>query len=120
MADKKDLLFKLQFSGPDGKLIAVQLGVEALRNLITQILHTLAAVPQPPTLEFVAPADRHPIKAIGLGIAPLAADDTAARVSIVIGPTDLQFAMPLFELMQALEGLKSLTELDPTSPQRPN
>lgn len=120
MADKKNLLFKLQFPGPDGTLIPVELGVEALRNLVTQILHTLASVPQPPMLEFVAPADRHPIEAIGLGIAPLAGDETAARVSIVIGPTDLQFAIPLFDLMQALEHLKSLTEPDPNSSQRPN
>jgi hypothetical protein len=120
MTDKKDLIFKLEFPGSDGKPIPVQFGVEALRNLITQILHTLASVPQPPMLEFAAPADRHPIKAIGLGIAPLAGDETAARVSIVIGPTDLQFAIPLFDLMQALEHLKSLTEPDLTSSHRPN
>lgn len=120
MADKKDLVFKLQFPGPDGKPIPVQFGVEALRNLVTQILHTLASVPQPPMLEFVAPADRHPIKATGLGIGPIEGDENTARVSIVVGPTDLQFAIPLFDLMEALKLLQAQTEPDPTSLHRPN
>lgn len=120
MTDNKDLVFKLQFPGPDGKPVPVQFSVDGLRGLIVQLLQTVASVPQPPTLEFVSNADRQPIRATGLGISPLEGDENFARVSIVVGPIDLQFAMPLAGLVDALQMLQDATEPDPKSSHRPN
>jgi hypothetical protein len=115
-----DLLFNLAISGTDGRKTPFQFTKAGLRDLIVQMLSITAQAPLKPDLERQLTLDEHPIPTNGFVVTPLEDHPDGAHVSIGIGPIDLQFAVSLPVLMEALGALKEATEPDPTSPHRPN
>lgn len=115
-----DHVLNLEFPGPNGQKVPVRLTVDGVKSLISQILSNVTQIPLPPDLERTLVLDDSPISANGFAVSPLDGDPSGAHVSIGIGPTNLQFAVSLPVLMQALDDLKQKTEPDPTSDRRLN
>lgn len=111
----------IRFELPDetGKTVAIKLFTPHLRQFLTEMLAHIATWPVPAALTQEILVDDHPIRPSFFGISPIEGTDLA-RVSIGVGPIDLQLALSLSDLMQALETLNQMTEPDPTSSLRPN
>jgi hypothetical protein len=106
----KELVFELDFPGPDGKKMPLHLTVNSLKRLMAQLLDAASSVELPPNLEQMITLSENPVPTNGLAITLLEDDPTGARVSIGIGPIDLQFAVSLPLLFEALEDLKAKTK----------
>lgn len=117
---ESDLIFNLALTGADGKKVHFQFTQEGLRDLAMMALRAASSVPIPTTLERTLTLEESPIPANWFMVTRLEGDPTGGHVSIGIGPIDLQFAVSLGVLMQALDDLKKATEPDPTSYRRPN
>lgn len=115
-----DLIFNLTLEGIDGKKVPFRFTRAELRDLLTQILSVAAQAPLKPDLDRKLILDEHPIPANGFMVTRLADVPGGGHVSIGVGPIDLQFAVSLDVLMQALEVLKGESEPGPTSSHRPN
>lgn len=115
-----NLVFRLKLSDKDGKQTEYHFSAAGLGNLVTQITYMASQVPQPPSLEVEVETVENPVQATAFGISPIAGNATAARVSIVVGPIDLQFAVPLADLYEALKAMDEGTEPNPMSSHRPN
>jgi len=103
----KDLVFKLDFPVGNGKKIPLDLTVDALKKLMVQLLDAAASVELSSDQERTVILSDNPVLTNGLAITPLERDPAGAHVSSGIGPIDLQFAVALPLLFEALEDLKA-------------
>ena len=115
-----DLVFNLTITETDGKETPIQFNQAGLRNLIAQMLALASEAPLEPELERKLTLDDNPPTTNGFVVTSLKDNPDGAHVCIGIGPIDLQLAVSLPVLMQALETLKARTEADPASFHRPN
>src|SRR4051812_7273433 len=86
----------IRFELPDeaGNKVAIKLFTPHLRQFLTEMLAHIATCPVPPPLTGDVPADDSPISPSFFGISPIEGTDLA-RLTIGVGPIDLQLALPL-------------------------
>lgn len=120
MKSDDDLLFNLTLNGSNGEKSPAQFTQHGIRDLVVQVLRLISTAPVEPTLDRQIELEDDPVRLNGFVVTPLEGCPDGARLSIGIGPVDLQFAVSLPVLMQALSDLKEQTAPDPTSSRRPN
>lgn len=113
--------FRLVFLADDGSGTPLVLTPDMLSNTVMALIEAGTKVPGPLAKSFTSdvPANPHPPHASGLGISPISDMPDHARLTVVSGIVNLQFALPIADLFQVLEDLRAATEPDPSS-DRPN
>jgi hypothetical protein len=109
--------FRLVFMTDDGVGVPVVLAPDMLRDAISALIEAGTFVPQDPvrTFQTEAPLNENPIKVMAMSILPIEAMPDHARLTLACGLVDLQFAIPIEDLLAALETLSDATEPDPNS-----
>ena len=108
---------QIAFVDASGASVQVTLGVESLRDAISALITAGTVVPQGHTSEESFAADENPIHPQAMSISAIEAEPKNARLALACGLVDLQFSIPISDLVFALEDLKNMTELDPNGPQ---
>jgi hypothetical protein len=114
------LVVKMVFPGKDGKKIPIELPVSSIRKVVSDLLRVAAAIPQKPALVADIQNDPNPIQITAFAISPVEGSHDQARLSIGVGPADLQLSISLSDLFQAFRALETQSEPDPTSSRRPH
>jgi hypothetical protein len=114
------LIVKLAFPGKDGQSIPVELPIDGIGKLVSDLLKVAASMPQKPSLTTDFINDPDPVAATAFGVTRIENQTRSARLSIAVGDLHLQVSVSLSDLFQALEALKRTSEPDPTSSRRPH
>jgi|SRR5450631_197873 hypothetical protein len=113
--------FRLFFMTDDGVGVPVVLTPNMLRDAISALIEAGTMVPQDMvrTLTSEVPLNENPIKVTAISVSPIEALPDHVRLTLACGLVDLQFAIPVADLLTTLETLTDATEPDPDS-SRPN
>lgn len=98
----------------DGRQVQVQMTTDEFSDLIGQLIEARGNIQMRQLVAEVPLTD--PIHVQAIGIEPLPGSSTDAVLTIASGALRLQFALPISDLLAALEYLKRDTEPDPNSP----
>lgn len=107
---------QVAFVANDGTSTQVVLTRDALRDAISALIEAGTVVPQDYSREEGPAIDDHPIRPRSMSISPISGEPNHARLTLVCGLVDLQFAVATDALFQVLQILKNETEPDPNSP----
>jgi hypothetical protein len=108
-------LIKIALKNENGRQ-EFQFTVQGMRDLISALIDYLRAIPAEPSVYKDISISETPIGTDFFCIVQHPASDTDAVLVVRSGQAELQFAVPLAALMQALEGLKLITEKNPDAP----
>jgi hypothetical protein len=106
---------QVAFVAGDGTSTQVMLTRDALRDAISALIEAGTVVPQDYSREEGPAIDDHPIRPLAMSISPISDEPNNARLTLVCGLVDLQFAVSIEALFQVLQTLKDESEPDPIS-----
>jgi len=106
---------QVAFVADDGTPTQVTLTRDALRDAISALIEAGTAVPHDYSREEGPAIDDHPIRPLAISISPISGEPNNARLTLVCGLVDLQFAVSADALFQVLQMLKDESEPDPSS-----
>jgi len=106
---------QVAFVADDGTSTQVILTTDVLRDAISALIEAGTVVPQSYHREEGPAIDPHPIRPLQMSISPIVDEPKNARLTLVCGLVDLQFALSIDSLLQVLQILKDETEPDPNS-----
>lgn len=109
------LLFKLSLADQTGKKTDYQFSVAQFRDLIDFMLASAAAATPNPKLKTDVKLVERPVSISGLHLSAIDGAPELARLTLLIGSLDLQFSVPLDDLMAVFERLNADTEALPKS-----
>jgi hypothetical protein len=119
--DVKGAAFRLIFMTEDGAGVPVVLTPDLLSEAISALIEAGSVIPENHERQLITDVGtaQNPISVSGLAISPMQNEPYIARLTLLCGLVDLQFAIPISDLLGALEALKDATEAT-GAPPRPN